>query len=203
MKRETEDIIRNFGMANLMAEVALDKVEEKFNIDLGRPKIRKDSLILDLVDIEEDVRKMASEMASHYELFFCLEVSIRKLISQRLGEVENYGPGWWDAKKNDGKDVVPQAIRDSARKSRENEISQAITARSEALIDYTTFGELGDIIVVNWDIFGDMFTKKEAVQRVMRLLNTLRGPIAHCCILDDHEISRLHLTVRDWFKLMS
>ncbi len=93
--------------------------------------------------------------------------------------------------------------KDSAKKNRDNEINQAITARSDYLIDYTTFGELADIIVTNWDLFGDMFTKKEAVQKTLRLLNTLRGPIAHCCPLDDHEVLRLQLTVRDWFNIMS
>lgn len=201
MQDKIADVIRNFGMANQMAEVALDKVEQKHNIDLGRPKRQIDTVSETYVDFEKDIRKEAAEMAQHYELFYCLEVSIRKLISQRLHETHKVD--WWDAKKSDGKDVIPQAIRDSAKRMQENELTQAITVRSDDLIDYTTFGELGDIIVSNWEIFGDMFTKKEAVQRVLRLLNTLRGPIAHCCPLADHEIARLRITVLDWFKIMS
>lgn len=201
MQNRVSDIIRNFGMANQMAEVALDRVEKKYSIDLGRPQKGKDFAKDSIVDIERDVRIEAAEMAQHYELFYCLEVSIRKLISQRL--FENFKTDWWNSKKADGKDVVPQTIRESAKKNQDNELSQGITVRSENLIDYTTFGELADIIVSNWEIFGDMFTKKEAVQKVLRLLNTLRGPIAHCCPLAEHEVSRLHLTVQDWFKIMS
>lgn len=199
MSSKVDDIVRNFGMANQMLEVALDRVEKKHKIDLGRSK--KNSVVSpsSIVDIEKDVRNEAGDMAKHYELFYCLEVSIRKLISQRLSE--QYGIEWWGFKK-EGKDIIPQAIKDSAKRNQENEISQAITVRSDKLIDYTTFGELGDIIVSNWDVFGDMFTKREAVQRVLRLLNTLRGPIAHCCPLADHEVARLQLTVRDWFKIM-
>jgi hypothetical protein len=200
MNERLFDIIRNFGMANQMVEVALDRVEKKYGIELGRPKKETNSSHT-LVDIEQDVRVEATEMARHYELFYCLEVSIRKLICQRLEE--NFGADWWNLKNKDGKDVVPQAIRDAAKKNRDNEVSQAITPRSDNLIDYTTFGELGDIIVSNWEIFGDMFTKREAVQKVVRLLNTLRGPIAHCSPLADHEVARLHMTVTDWFKIMS
>jgi len=135
------------------------------------------------------------------QLFYCLDGSIRKLISQRLQE--NYGVDWWNAKKAEGKDVVPQTVREYAKQSQETELTQAITLRSDDLIDYISFGHLADIIVSNWDIFGDMFTKREAVQRVLKLLNTLRGPIAHCCPLADHEIARLRLTVIDWFQIMS
>ncbi|MGK2958169.1 MAG: Swt1 family HEPN domain-containing protein [Acidimicrobiales bacterium] len=201
MQDKTSDIIRNFGMANQMAEVALDRIEKKYNIDLGRVRKSIDSVSETYVDFEKDIRKEAAEMAQHYELFYCLEVSIRKLINQRLQE--NYGVEWWNAKKADGNDVVPQAVRDYATLSKESELAQAITLRSDDLIDYISFGHLASIIVSNWDIFGDMFTKKEAVQRVLKLLNTLRSPIAHCCPLADHEIARLRLTVLDWFQIMS
>lgn len=201
MENKTADIIRNFGMANQMAEVALDRVEKKFNINLGRLKKDIDAVSETYVDFEKDIKRKAAEMAQHYELFYCLEVSIRKLITQRLQE--NYKADWWSAKKADGKDVVPQAVRDYAKQSQDSELVQAITLRSDDLIDYITFGHLGDIIVSNWDIFGDMFTKKEAVQRVLRLLNTLRGPIAHCCPLAEHEVARLRMTVLDWFQIMS
>lgn len=201
MNEKTADIIRNFGMANQMAEVALDRIEKKYNIDLGRVKKPIESASATYADFEKDIREEAAGMAQHYELFYCLEVSIRRLISQRLQE--NHGIDWWNAKKTDGKEVVPQTVREYARQSQENELTQAISVRSDNLIDYISFGHLADIIVCNWEIFGDMFTKKEAVQKVLRLLNTLRSPIAHCCPLEDHEISRLQLTVKDWFKIMS
>src|SRR5687767_13044783 len=46
--------------------------------------------------------------------------------------------------------------------------------------DFTTFGELGEIIKTNWDLFGSVFSSPKAVERVMANLNTLRGPVAHC-----------------------
>jgi hypothetical protein len=69
-------------------------------------------------------------------------------------------------------------------------------------MDFTTFGELGEIIKANWDVFGGIFDSPKAVERVMANLNTLRAPIAHCSPLAPDEVLRLTLSVRDWFRLM-
>jgi hypothetical protein len=77
-----------------------------------------------------------------------------------------------------------------------------MTPRSPHPLDFTTFGELSDIIKSNWDVFGGIFTSVRAVEKVMASLNSLRGPIAHCSPLAEDEVLRLHLSVRDWFRLM-
>ena len=77
-----------------------------------------------------------------------------------------------------------------------------MTRRSEEELDYTTFGELSQIITTNWDIFGSLLSSKRALEKVMTALNNLRGPIAHCSMLAEDEVLRLKLTVRDWFRLM-
>jgi hypothetical protein len=84
----------------------------------------------------------------------------------------------------------------------QREIDSGVTPRSEEPIDYTTFGQLSELIKVNWDVFGSIFSSVKAVGRVMANLNTLRGPIAHCSPLAEDEVVRLRLSVRDWFRLM-
>ena len=70
-------------------------------------------------------------------------------------------------------------------------------------MDYTTFGELSNIIVANWDLFGGtLFNSKKALEKVMASLNALRNPIAHCSPLAEDEQLRLRLAVGDWFRLM-
>lgn len=76
-----------------------------------------------------------------------------------------------------------------------------VTPRSDEPIDFLTFGELGQIISANWDVFGAVFSSAKAVERVMANLNTLRGPIAHSSPLAEDEVVRLRLAVRDWFRL--
>ncbi len=72
------------------------------------------------------------------------------------------------------------------------------------MIDYTTFGEIGEIVKDNWDVFAGIFSgsDKNRVLRVINRLNLARGPIAHCGLLSEDEVVRLKLTVRDWYKLM-
>ena len=43
---------------------------------------------------------------------------------------------------------------------------------------------------------------QKAFSKIMTSLNTLRAPIAHCCILAEDEVVRLKLAVKDWFRLM-
>ena len=77
-----------------------------------------------------------------------------------------------------------------------------MTPRSADLLDYTNFGELGEIIKANWVLFSDTFSDMKAVENTLARLNTLRGPIAHCSMLVEDEVMRLRLSLRDWFRLM-
>ena len=85
----------------------------------------------------------------------------------------------------------------------QREIDSGVSQRSEDEIDYTTFGQLSGIITDNWDLFGTIFNSQKAVRRVMTSLNLLRGPIAHCCPMEDDEVDRLRLAVKDWFRVMA
>src|SRR3546814_2211141 len=99
---------------------------------------------------------------------------------------------------------VPQAVRDNIKKNHEREASEGLPPRSDRLIDYTTFGELGHIVQENWDVFSGMFSNatRNRVLRVINRLNLARGPIAHCNFLPEEEAIRLKLAIRDWYMLM-
>jgi hypothetical protein len=93
-------------------------------------------------------------------------------------------------------------VRDNAAKSRTKEIQSGVTPRSADLLDYTNFGELGEIIKANWALFSDTFSDIKAIESTLARLNTLRAPIAHCSMLAEDEVLRLRLSLRDWFRLM-
>lgn len=190
--KNTESLIKLFGMSNQMAELDLKRIEEKFNIDLGRDNktLKKDNVYYPQFDLE--VRNEAKEMAKYYEIFYSLEKSIRGLIHEEMVGAE--GDTWWEK--------IPQVVKDEVKKRINNEKDAGVTIRSSEPIDYTTFGELGEIIKSNWSVFGDIFNSRKAVVRVMNNLNTIRGPIAHCSMLAEDEVVRLQITVRDWFRLM-
>lgn len=184
-----------FAMANLLVEHDLNRVERDFTIDLRRGHSQSAEPDADYYpQIEGAIRAEAARMAPHYEVFYSLERTIRGLVSDVLEESD--GESWW----NGGR--VPSKIKSDAEERQKREVDTGVTPRSTDSLDFTTFGELGELIKTNWDLFGGMFSSGKAVERVMANLNTLRGPVAHCSPLAEDEVLRLQLSVRDWFRLM-
>lgn len=176
------EIQRKFGIENLVTfhDESVNNVEE-YNFYL---------------QFDSKIRKEADLMSKHYELFYCLEKSIREMISNILES--RYGSNWWEEGK-----VIIDSIKQEVNKNIKKEIDAGITPRSTEPIDYTTFGQLGEIIKSNWEVFGGIFNSVRAVEKVLYNLNSLRNSIAHCSPLAEDEVLRLHLSVRDWFRLSS
>jgi hypothetical protein len=138
-------------------------------------------------------RTDAAKMSQYYEVFYMLENDIRRLIVDTMEAA--HGPGWWDTH-------VPQPVKDEVKKNRDRENQAALSLRSDHEIDYSTFGQLSDIIKENWVDFAGMLRSPGAVTRVLSGLNMLRGTIAHCGVLADDEVDRLRLSIRDWFRVL-
>lgn len=191
--KDSENLIKLFGITNQFAELDLDRIETKLQINLGRKKskVEKDNIYYPQFELE--IRNEAKMMSRHYEIFYCLEKSIRDLIKATLETT--IGDNWWE-------DKVPPIVKEEVKKRIQKDIDSGVTLRSEENLDFTTFGELGEIIRTNWAVFGSIFNSQKAVIKVMSSLNTLRGPIAHCSKLAEDEELRLQLSVRDWFRLM-
>jgi hypothetical protein len=190
----TFDRIRLFALNNLAIEAAVQRTEREQDIDLGhRPQAEGSLDETYYPQFDEKIRREAAEMAAHYRVFYCLENSIRSLITEVLSE--KHGDGWWTA-------VVPESVKIHVAGTQKKEAESGIAIRSQEPIDYTTFGELGEIIKSNWTDFTDIFQNIKALEKVIATLNVLRGPIAHCKPLAEDEVVRLHLSVRDWFRSM-
>lgn len=187
-----EERIKLFGMSHTLTERDLDKVEGSLKLDLGRGTTdAKDEAYYP--QFGHALRVEAAQMGNHYELFYCLEVSIRSLVADTLKAA--HGDAWWTA-------CAPATVQANVASNMQREIDSGVTLRSEREIDFTTFGELGEIVRNRWTDFDTMFSSQKAFSRIMTSLNQLRGPIAHCCPLAEDEVVRLRLTVRDWFRLM-
>jgi hypothetical protein len=187
-----EDAIKLFAITSQLIEHDLDQVEREHVVDLRR----EHRPVADIDEayypqIESAIRAEAAVMAPHYEVFYSLETTIRRLVRGQLQDAQD---DWWTER-------VPDKIRTDAEDRRRREIDTGVTPRSDDPTDFLTFGELSEIIKANWDVFGAVFSSAKAVERVMANLNTLRGPIAHCTPLAEDEVVRLRLAVRDWFRL--
>jgi len=193
-----EDQVKSFGMTNLLIESDLDKLESSLSMKLRetafREEVGNEIARAYFPQFEAALRDEASAMAKSYELFYCLEKTVRKQISTLLEAVN--GADWWNEK------VIPQQIYQDVKKRIQRERESGITPRSHEALDYTNFGELGEIIKANWSTFASIFNNMKAVEKVMANLNSLRNPIAHCSQLAEDEQLRLELSLRDWFRLV-
>ncbi|HVW08024.1 MAG TPA: Swt1 family HEPN domain-containing protein [Bryobacteraceae bacterium] len=195
MMNKLDDHIRSFGMSGLLICDDIRGIEQRFGISLAHVTPSGSQSPDDYYpQFERSVRNEASEMARHYEMFYCLEKAIRKLISETLQDSD--GAEWWD------KGRIPSGTVQDVKENIQREVDNGVTRRSDAAIDYTTFGQLSGIITSNWDLFGTIFKSRRAVEKVMASLNMLRGPIAHCCPLAEDEVDRLQLAVKDWFRMI-
>ncbi len=178
-------------MSHLLVERDLNKIEHEQRLNLQRGA-EEDKDDIYYPQFSHLLRHEAAEMGKHYELFYCLEKTIRSLIADTLKSA--HGENWWETK-------VPEQVKKNAKENMKRETDSGVTTRSDDEIDYTTFGELAEIVRNNWDDF-PMFSSQKAFTRIMTSLNVLRGPIAHCCVLAEDEVVRLKLSVKDWFRLM-
>lgn len=189
------DRLRSFGMSGLLIETELQKIQEEFKHDLGHADSKTEQQDRRyLPQFEETIRREAAEMARHYAVFYCLEQTIRSFIANTLEASQ--GKTWWTAK-------VPPEIQKGVGDRIQRDVDAGLSRRSEDPLDYTNFGELGEIIKSNWDLFGGIFDSKKGLEKVITQLNLLRSPIAHCCPLAEDEVLRLRLAMRDWFRLLS
>ena len=162
----------------------------------GALEAQADSLVAEyLRQVDFETLAAAERMSEFYKLFYALENDIRDLIDATL--IDSKGDDWWT-------ETVPQAVRDNVQKNYDREAAEGLPPRSDRLIDYTTFGELGVIVGENWEVFSGMFSNasRNRVLRVINRLNIVRGPIAHCNFLPEEEAIRLKLAIRDWYMLM-
>lgn len=188
------DRFRLFALNNLAIEAAIQQVERDQDVDLGHlPPVKAGIDETYYPQFEEKIRREAADMSAHYRVFYCLENSIRSLVIDVL--FEKYGENWWDSR-------VPDNVKNHVASTRKKEKEFGVSVRSQEPIDYTTFGELSEIIKSNWSDFTDIFQDVKALERVTATLNVLRGPIAHCKPLAEDEVVRLHLSIRDWFRAM-
>ncbi|HTA26463.1 MAG TPA: Swt1 family HEPN domain-containing protein [Bacteroidia bacterium] len=176
-----------------MLETDLIKLE-KSGIDIQHIDTISQQDIVDIELFEHRILASARKMARFYVYYFAFENSIRSLISGRLEE--KYGINWWELK-------APPNIQKTAGDHQTKERETAMAIRSDEPLYYTTFGELIDIINYNWDDFSDTIRSKKSMELVLSQFSKIRNVIAHSCELEEDDIFRLKLLIKDWFRIQT
>lgn len=188
-----DDLIKLFGMQNLLLESELKKLEDS-GIQIGHAQTIQKAEIVDVDLFEADIIQEARRMADFYAIYYALENSIRRLVSGRLSE--KHGVNWW-------KEKVPPNIQQEVEKKQKEERETAMSIRSEDPLAYTNFGELIPIFSSNWADFSDTLRSEKAMYQILSQFNKIRNTVAHSCELNDDEITRFKLLVKDWFRIQS
>jgi len=55
----------------------------------------------------------------------------------------------------------------------------------------------------NWCDFSDTLRSQKAMQTILSQFNKIRNVVAHSCALNEDEIMRFKLFVKDWFRIQS
>jgi len=187
------DDLKLFGIHNLILESELQRLEES-GIQIEHTRTIQRTEVVDVELFENDILQEARRMADFYAIYYSLENSIRRLISGRLAE--KHGANWW-------KDNVPEGVQKAVKDKQQDERDTAMSMRSEDPLSYTNFGELISVFEANWDDFSDTLRSKKAMQLILSQFNKIRNVVAHSCELNEDEIARFKLLVKDWFRIQS
>lgn len=174
--------------AAIRADLSRVSDEQKVSSEKSDLETATDALIAPhMSQIDYQIKLAAARMAEFYQLFYMLENHIRRYVESVLNETYEDEP-WWNKR-------VPENVRKYARDNKTRESQEGLPPRSGNLMDYLTFGQLGEIIKFNWDVFAGLFPncEIERMEKVVSRLNLARGPIAHSGYLPEDEVVRLKL----------
>ncbi len=140
-------------------------------------------------DFSPKIWNQAMDMSSVYQALFCIENTLRNFIVERMSE--RHGLDWWNKK-------IPKKIKDDVEKLKLKEIkNRFFSSRSESEIGYTMLGNLGQIIINNWEDFNDIIPSQAWLTSRMDDLEMARNIVMHTGVLPQVEIERITSIVRD------
>lgn len=185
------DEIYGFVYRGILTEVALEKARN----------IRKDDTT-DVLDIEGVQRSLnfdlleknkvqdAQLMSNVYIALHALENMIRDFVIKQLSE--QFGETW--------EDKVPSKIAKLAETRKQNEEKIRWHTRRERDYMFWQFGDLGQIIIANWDSFKDILPNQHWVSSLLDNLEVSRNVIMHAGVLERIDIERIGMSIRDWIR---
>ena len=98
---------------------------------------------------------------------------------------------------------MPPGVQKTVEEKQKEERDTTMSIRSDDPLDYTNFGELIDIFNANWADFAATLRSPKAMQTILSQFNKIRNVVAHSCALNEDEIMRFKLLVKDWFRIQS
>jgi hypothetical protein len=174
-----------------LAEEALDR-EGRQNCRLIKFADEEIARALSLDVLDDLLVVNARATAIVYAAIAAFENSVRALVVNTL--MEKFQEEWWEK-------GVSHSIRERGQKRMEDEqIAKWHTQRGQDPINYTTFGDLKNIMHNNWDAFEDLVGSLAWASSIFDVIERSRNVIMHSGMLEREDIERLGVNIRDWVK---
>jgi hypothetical protein len=185
----------SFAFRGLLAEAALDK--------LGRMRYSPEALYyseeiakkLYLSEIDEKYVQQSKSMITVFTAITAFENATREFVYSVLTDA--YKHEWWEK-------GVQNSIREKAqtRKDAESKVKWHVN-RGDAMMSFLEFGDLPKIMCSqgNWQYFEPYFgfpNCHEWVRSIFEDIEKSRNVIMHSGVLDDFDIARVGMNIRDW-----
>lgn len=181
----------DFAFRGLLTEEALDRAGRTPQHTTG---MREPELVatLSIELLDDTFVESAQRMAVVYTAVAAFENSARKLIQTVL--LESWGEDWWEK-------GVSERVRKKAEGRRDDEEATKWHAqRGTDLINYTELGDLGNIMQNNAETFEPYVRSIDWAKAIFRVIERSRNVIMHSGALDDEDVARVGINIRDWIK---
>lgn len=191
---DTEFDLYSFAFRGLLAEEALDKAghkkyltEEAFFSEELAKKLHFD-------EIDPKYVEQSKTMLTVFATITAFENATREFVYSAL--FERYKTDWWSK-------GVQNSIRTRAESRRAEEAAvKWHVNRGDAMMSYLDFGDLPKIMLSseNWPIFEPYVDSQDWVRSIFENIEKSRNVIMHSGVLDEYDIARVGLNIRDWLR---
>ena len=183
-----EKVLRQFVFNGLLLQDSFDTLQKEGISVSASGDFQQVTHVVE-ADFSPLIWHDAIDMASVYQAIFCIENTLRKFIVERMSE--RHGLDWWEEKVSS---KIKKAVKGLKDKEEKNKF---FSSRSDSEIGYTMLGNLGQIIIDNWDDFSDIIPSQAWLSSRMDDLEMARNIVMHTGVLPQIEIDRISSIVRD------
>lgn len=189
-----EHDLYSFVFRGQLAEQALDKAgrsryateEAFFSEELAQK--------LHFNEIDSKYVEQSKTMITVFATITAFENATREFVYSVL--LENYKTEWWT--KGVQNNIKTRA---ESRKAEEAKVKWHVS-RGDAMMSYLDFGDLTKIMLSseNWPLFQPYVDSQDWVRALFDDIEKSRNVIMHSGVLDEYDIARVDLNIRDWLR---
>jgi len=181
----------SFVYKGILAESSLEKLGRFKNKRFTEEDKQTLAETLSYDFLESDLLADAERMSMVYIAIHSFENMVRNLVKDAL--TEEYQENWWDEVPNKIKQKVGTRMKEDSQ-------FRWHGTRGSTEITYCDFGDLSSIIATNWPLFESVLVNLEWAKQILDTLEKSRNIVMHGGVLQNEDIERIGMNIRDWIR---